>query len=144
MPLIEILIESCDWKDRLSRDTQSQLLKHAQSIDGMMDELEVTTADERVFAAGPNQIFEGGLDYLYEPGEIFGGNWKCAYEIFCDYAYLPEIIEDNLEEDEVEHWYWDTDEQVLMVKPYKDNTQPFTDWVNKVKQRWDRLDKLNK
>ncbi len=113
----EFLIDSCDWKESLSKPELKAMSKHAMKVHGIVEELNVYTGDARVFYSGPD-----GIDKWINKHAKKKSFGTCAQELFMDLSAAG----DDEEPTEVSKWYFDGKEvYVALERNWNKNKKKF-------------------
>jgi hypothetical protein len=104
-----ILFRQCDWKDNLDLADQRELLEHAENIGGEFIELDVYTADAKIFYSGPIGI----QSWL---------NGRCAFEIFYDATVLIDKEGEEFAEVEEMYYYPETNQVWVSLNVFEEET----------------------
>lgn len=134
----EFIIMDCDWKANLDKKEQRLMFDHAKKVDGIFEELEVYTADSRVFYSGPE-----GIEAWIAKHAKKKSFSTCANELFLDYCVAGEQPNDWAE---VGNWYFDGKEvYVLAGKNWNKKKKKYDDELSIMtyKQWVKYADKLN-
>lgn len=104
----------------LANDDKMELQNHARLTNGLWKELDVSTATDKIFVAGPKSFFD-----WYDRVE---GEYGDPFELFYDASVIYD--EDGNELDEVLSFYMNNDE--LWVTTDKSGSMSYKDWYNSI------------